>query len=44
MTHLEVRAGSPPSGVEIIERYTLIGRPKGLADLWVWLSTTPTPS
>ena len=34
VTHLEVRAGSPPSGVEIIERYALIGRMEGLADLW----------
>jgi hypothetical protein len=34
VTHLEVRAGSPPSGVEIIERYVLIGRPEGLAELW----------
>ncbi|HYX43706.1 MAG TPA: hypothetical protein VE760_01600 [Acidimicrobiales bacterium] len=34
VTHLEVRAGSPPSGVEIIERYALIGRLDGLGDLW----------
>jgi hypothetical protein len=34
VTHLEVRAGSPPSGAEIIERYAVIGRPEGLADLW----------
>jgi hypothetical protein len=34
VTHLEVRAGSPPSGVEVIERYAMIGRLEGLADLW----------
>jgi hypothetical protein len=34
VAHLEVRAGSSTSGVEIIERYALIGRPEGLADLW----------
>ncbi|HEX2191560.1 MAG TPA: hypothetical protein VHH09_00040 [Acidimicrobiales bacterium] len=34
VTHLEVRAGSPPSGVEILERYALIGRLDGLAELW----------
>ncbi len=34
VTHLEVRAGSPPSGVEILERYRRIDRLEGLAELW----------
>jgi hypothetical protein len=31
---LEVRAGSPPSAVEMIERYSLIGFRGGLEELW----------
>jgi len=34
VAHLEVRAGSPPSGVEMIERYARIGWVGGLASVW----------
>lgn len=32
---LEVRAGAPPSGVEMIERYWILGRADRLAEVWV---------
>lgn len=35
IAHLEVRAGSPPSGVEMLQRYWAIGRLEGLDDVWV---------
>jgi hypothetical protein len=35
ITLLEVRAGSPPSAVEMLERYHRLGRLDRLADLWV---------
>ena len=34
VAHLEVRAGSPPSGPEMIERFARIGWLGGLAGLW----------
>ena len=34
VAHLEVRAGSPPSGVQMIERFARIGWLGGLAGLW----------
>jgi hypothetical protein len=34
VAHLEVRAGSPPSGVEILERFARISWLGGLAGLW----------
>jgi hypothetical protein len=36
VTLLEVRAGSPPSAVELIERYHRLGRMDKLADLWIY--------
>ena len=35
VTMLEVRAGSPPSAVELIERYNRLGRLDKLGDLWI---------
>ena len=35
VTALEVRAGSPPSGVEMIERYSILGRLDRLTEVWV---------
>jgi len=34
VTDLEVRAGSPPSGVEMIERYWILGRVDRLDEVW----------
>lgn len=34
VTALEVRAGSPPTGVEMIERYWILGRIDRLRDVW----------
>jgi hypothetical protein len=34
VTDLEVRAGSPPSGVEMIERYWILGRIDRLEEVW----------
>lgn len=34
VTALEVRAGSPPSGVEMIERYWILGRIDRLDEVW----------
>ena len=35
VTALEVRAGSPPSGVELLERYWLLERMDALEEVWV---------
>jgi hypothetical protein len=35
VTDLEVRAGSPPSGVEMIERYWILGRIDRLEEVWL---------
>jgi len=34
VTALEIRAGSPPSGVEMIERYWILGRIDRLEEVW----------
>jgi hypothetical protein len=34
VTDLEIRAGSPPSGVEMIERYWILGRIDRLEEVW----------
>jgi hypothetical protein len=34
VTALEIRAGSPPSGVEMIERYWILGRVDRLEEVW----------
>ena len=34
VTDLEIRAGSPPSGVEMIERYWVLGRIDRLEEVW----------
>jgi hypothetical protein len=34
VTALEIRAGSPPSGVEMIERYWVLGRVDRLEEVW----------
>src|SRR5919201_1387657 len=34
VTDLEIRAGSPPSGVEMIERYWTLGRIDCLEEVW----------
>src|SRR5437870_5689779 len=39
VTALEVRAGSPPSGVEMIERYWVLGRIDRLNDVWMQWET-----
>jgi len=35
VTAMEVRAGAPPSGVEMIERYWILGRIDRLSEVWV---------
>jgi hypothetical protein len=34
VTQLEVRAGSPPTGIEMIERYWLLGRIDRISEVW----------
>lgn len=35
VTQLEIRAGSPPSGVEMIERYWVLGRIDRIVEMWL---------